>query len=147
MTVVEDGWTPLFDSLAEKVSAEGRRRLLFQLIGDVFDVTVLNLGPEGIARPDQWAALTEKYAQEKHGGDRTPTLILSGELKEGFRTEINTEFATLTNIVDYATEHQFGEPYRNLPARPFYPVDENGLTFTPYMTERLHTIIDAHFAT
>ena len=147
MTVLNDEWTPLFGELENRVSAEGRRRVLMQMIGDVYDVTVLNFGETGLARPEAWAQLNEKYAEAKHDGNRTPTLILTGELKKGFVVEFDSESATLSNSVPYATEHQFGESYQNLPARPFYPVDENGLTFTPFMVNRLQGILEAHFQT
>ena len=145
MTVELDQWTPLFNEIESRVNQDGRRKLLMRLIGDVYDVTVLNFGETGIARPKKWKDLNEKYAKEKHEGNRTPTLILKGDLKEGFEVEFNSEFATLTNNVPYATEHQFGEPYKNLPARPFYPVDENGLTFTTEMVSRLQGVFESHF--
>jgi len=145
MNVLIDQWTPFFQELESRVNAEGRRKLLSQLIGDVYDVTVLNLGPDGKARPKEWRELNARYAEKYHDGNRTPTLVLSGDLKAGFDVDFNSEFATLTNTVEYAYEHQFGSVWRRLPARPFYPVDETGINFTDYMVNRLNGILDSHF--
>lgn len=145
MNVVVDQWTPFFEELESRVNSEGRRKLLFQVIGDVYDVTVGNFGDTGIARPEEWPSLSVKYADEKHGGNRTPTLILTGALKEGFVVEFNDQFASITNLVEYSDLHQFGENYLNLPARPFYPVDEQGLALTQFMQERINGIVFSHF--
>ena len=146
MTIIQDGWTPLFKELEQRLSSSGRRSLLAQMIGDVVDVTVLNFGSSGLARPSEWSSLTSKYAKEYHDGDQTPTLELSGALKEGFVWEIGDTVATLTNSVQYADAHQFGVSEIMLPARPFYPVNEDGTEFTPFMEERLLAIINQHFA-
>ena len=145
MNVVKDEWSALFKSLEQRVSSSGRRSLLAQMIGDVVDVTVLNFGESGIARPSEWPSLTSKYATEYHDGDQTPTLILSGALKEGFVWEISDTHAALTNSVEYADDHQFGDSNRMLPARPYYPVNEDGSEFTPFMEERLLAIVNQHF--
>ena len=144
MEILIDQWTPFFEELESRVNHDGRRRLLHQLIGDVYDVTVLNFGPDGLARPEEWESLTQRYARERHGGDQTPTLILTGELKAGFVVELSDSSATLTNTIDYADLHQFGNSYAKLPARPFYPIDENG-NLTPYMEARLYAIVEEHF--
>ena len=146
MVIQRDEWSPLLQSLKDKVSAQGRRKLLFQMIGDIYDITVLNFGHgEGINRPAQWSILSQRYAQEKKGGDRTPTLELTGALKSGFVHDISGNTATLTNMVEYADQHQFGAAYKNLPARPYYPVDESGLNLTPYAEARQMEIVEGHF--
>ena len=144
MNILLDEWTPLFEDLAERVSSGGRQRLMFQLIGDVYDVTVLNF-TEPSGRPVDWQDLSPLYAMAEHGGDTTPTLILTGAMRAGFEVEFDANSGALTNSVEYTDEHQFGEPGRNLPARPFYPVDESGLNLTPYMESRLLGIMDSHF--
>ena len=144
MQVTRDDWSPLFESLKAKVSADARRELLFKMISDVRYVTQLNFGAEGIDRPKPWAILSPNYAWEKKKGNRTPTLILKGDLIRGFRTSIQENSATLTNDVEYADAHQFGVGYKNLPARPFYPINEDG-SFTPMMQARLDEIAAKHF--
>ena len=146
MQVTRDDWTPLFKSLKEKVSSQGRRRLLFQMIGDLQDISMLNFGDTGINRPAVWIALSEKYANEKKKGNRTPNLILKGDLLAGFVHTIGTDSASLTNLVQYADEHQFGVGYKNLPARPFYPVDESGLELTDFAKARQAEIVLKHFS-
>lgn len=145
MNVLIDQWTPLFGALESRVSSQGRTRLLFNMIADVYEVTYANFGAAGQARPSDWPALRFGYAQEKHGGDQTPTLILTGALRDGFVHEVTDKYATLTNTVEYADDHQFGVTYKKLPARPYYPVDESGLNFTPYMEARLSSIVENHF--
>lgn len=145
MNITQDDWTPLFNSLKEKISPMGRKKLLFQMIGDIQDIAVLNMGFSGIARPSYWPALTEKYAKAYKGGNRVPTLILTGALKSGFVHTISEDSATLTNIVAYADEHQFGAAYKNLPPRPFYPVSSDGSTLTPFAEARLYQIVEDYF--
>lgn len=144
MRVTRNEWTPLFQSLKEKVSPQGRRRLLFQLIGDLQDISMLNFGDHGINRPAVWAALSEKYAHEKKKGNMTPTLILKGDLLAGFVNQIGADSASLTNIVDYADQHQFGVAYKKLPPRPFYPVDDSG-ELTEFAKLRQEEIVRSHF--
>ena len=144
MQIIRNEWTPLFQSLKEKVSPLGRKRLLFQLIGDLQDISMLNFGDKGIDRPAVWAALTEKYAHEYKKGNRTPNLILKGNLLAGFVHQVGSDSATLTNITEYADAHQFGVGYKNLPARPFYPVDESG-ELTDLAKARQEEIVRSHF--
>lgn len=145
MQVVRNEWTPLFNSLKEKVSAQGRKRLLFQCIGEIQDITILNFGTSGIARPEPWSSLSLNYAQERHGGNTTPTLILSGEMRQSFVHVVSENSASLTNVAPYADEHQFGLAYRKLPARPYYPVSADGSTLTPFAEDRLREVLVAHF--
>ena len=119
--------------------------MLFQLIGDLQDVTMMNFGETGIARPEEWEELKERYAREKKGGNQTPTLILSGNMLNSFKHSVNENKATLTNSAPYADEHQFGAKYKNLPARPYYPVDQSGENLTPFAEERLVKIVEEHF--
>ena len=114
------------------------------MIGDLADITVLNFGAEGIARPEPWRALTRKYANKYHQGDRTPKLILTGHLRESFVHTVTSESATLTNTADYADAHQFGEMHRNLPRRGFYPIDSDG-QLTDFAFARQREILNAHF--
>lgn len=144
MQILQDDWTPLFQKLKEKVSPLGRRKLLFQLIGDLQDISMLNFGDTGINRPIVWQMLTEKYAKEMKKGNQTPNLILKGDLLAGFVHTIGESSATLTNIVEYADQHQFGAEYKNLPPRPFYPIDESG-ELTDFALRRQEEIVHHHF--
>ena len=145
MQVTNDQWTPLFYSLKSKISVEARHDLLFRMINDLRFITQSNFGNEGLARPETWQMLSPNYAWEKKKGNRTPNLILKGELLRGFRTAVDGNSATLTNVVPYADEHQFGVVYKNLPPRPFYPIEESG-ELTEFAKARQEQIVREHFS-
>jgi len=139
-----DQWSPLFAELQERVSAQGRRRLLFQLVGELQDISMLNFGPDGEHRPQEWPRLREDYAINFHDGDQTPTLILTDTMRNSFTHSIGTNSATLANTAEYASEHQGGDAARNIPARPFFPVTMTG-ELTPYALAKFREILDSHF--
>ncbi len=98
------------------------------------DIVMNNFGYEGQDRPLPWPVLGSKYALEFHGGDRTPTLELSGDLKAATKIQpSNGEYARVYNDSDYAALHQWGVPGK-LHARPFFPLvgDETNSTLTPF---------------
>src|ERR1700760_3183354 len=101
MKIVLNQWSGLFTQLAQKVSPLGRRKLLFQLIGEMQDISMLNFGREGVARPSDLQQLSPLYALVAHDGDRTPTLILSGAMRESFVHTISDNSATLSNSSEY----------------------------------------------
>ena len=142
MNVIVNQWGGLFTELQSKISPEGRRQLLNELIGSVYDTTVLNFGESGAHRPSEWADLKFNYALSHHDGNTTPTLELTGALKNGFVWSASDSVASLTNTVAYAEKHQFG---MGRMYRPFYPVDESGETFTPYMIGVISQISDKWF--
>ena len=146
MQVIRDDWTPLFDSLKSKLSPLSRKQLLFEMIGDLQNIAMLNMGDSGIARPMPWQILTEKYSQEYKQGNRTPNLILTGRLRDSFVHSVDESKATLTNTAEYADQHQFGAKYKNLPARPYYPVSPGGDALTPLAEARLKDIVEQHFS-
>lgn len=156
MQVINDQWTPFLKSLRGKVSRQGRRQLLFQCIGDIYDQALLTFGANGQDRPADWAELKQKYADEYHGGDTTPTLILDEQnhfqingttkrLVDSFETRITSNYASITNTARYADQHQFGAAYKGLPARPYYPVNSDGTKLTPEAEARLAKILDDWF--
>ena len=157
---MRDEWTPLFRDLKSRLSGPSRRKLMFQIIGDLQDITVLNFGANGLNRPSEWPQLSEKYAKKYHQGDRTPKLILSDfwhskinggkpHLKDAFVHTFDENGAKLTNTAEYADEHlPFTYAVNNssgIPARPYYPVDISGQNLTPYALGRMRKILDAHF--
>lgn len=149
MQIIKDEWTPFFQQLAAKVSEAGRTELLGNIINDVKTVTIANFGDSGIARPHEWQILNERYAKKYHDGDRTPTLVLSGELVGSFQTEVTPTFATLTNPTEYADEHLGSwapNKTKKLPDRTYYPVTDDGSTLTPSMEERVEGLLNAHFS-
>lgn len=106
---------------------------------------MLNFGDTGIDRPIVWEMLKKDYADKYKKGDRTPNLILKGDLLHGFVHTVGTESASLTNIVKYADDvGQLGARYKNLPPRPFYPVEESG-ELTEMAQRRQDEIVKSHF--
>ena len=131
-----------------------RRRLMFQIIGDLQDISVLNFGEVGIDRPEPWKELSKKYADNWKYGDATPNLILSEEkhrIRNGGKKHLIDSFvhtfdengATLTNTAPYADAHQLGY---GISRRAYYPVNESG-ELTPFAEERLKQIVREHFET
>ena len=161
MQVIVDQWTPLFESLAQKVSSAGRVKLLDKMIGEIYVSTLSNFSGEGGGgdmRPWPSELLqSEDYA--RHVRRDFATLYRSDEdrgwcvgskweggtgahLVESFQVNIGDNFASLTNVSPYASNHQNGE---GVPRRAFFPVDELG-QLMPFMEQRLFQITDAHFA-
>lgn len=160
MNVVLDQWTPLFEALAQKVSSAGRTQLLDKMIGEIYVSTLSNFSGEGGGGdmrpwPDE-LLVSEDYA--RHVRRDFATLYRTEEerkwcvgskweggtglhLVESFQVNIGNNFASLTNISEYASNHQNGE---GVPRRPFFPVDVNG-ELMPFMESRLFEIADAHF--
>ena len=154
MQVTVDQWTPLFKDLQSRINGQSRRKLLFQIIGEIQDITVNIFGDEGIARPFTWRELTPKYAHRWKYGDTTPTLKMSDEMHnkrhpeglphliDGFVHTFDENKATLTNVSPYADIHQFGGGRM---FRPYYPVSQTGETLSPYAMEKVREILDLHF--
>ena len=101
-------------------------------------ITLYNFGPTGVARPTDWADLSVGYAATHHGGNRTPTLELTGALKVSIETELgNPDHSTVFTTNDYAAIHQWGldnEQGFKMSARPFFPIEgsEDNFVLTPY---------------
>ncbi len=153
MQITKDEWTPLFQSLRDKLSPPSRRLLLSRIIGEIQDITQQNFGPSGIDRPQPWKPLSQNYASEWKDGDTTPTLMMSDEkhnlrnpnlphLIDCFDAKVNEDKAVLTNRSPYADNHQLG---LGIPARPYYPV--NGDELTPYAESKMVEIVNGHFKT
>ena len=92
----------------------------------------------GEDRPEEWQILTKKYADEYKGTDRTPNLqlkALSKNPKESSKSlqssievdEMNLDESSVFTNNPYAMDHQIGKKERNLPARPFFPISEDGV--------------------
>jgi phage gpG-like protein len=97
-----------------------------------FQIVRLNFGNFGIDRPIEWPPLSPAYA--KKVGREHATLFVSGALEAAVKTDSSPESSRVyvsDSDVSYATSHQWGVPSRNLPARPFFPVDAQG-DVTPF---------------
>jgi phage gpG-like protein len=95
---------------------------------------------EGEDRPEPWQPLSQGYAKAAHGGDTTPTEILSGDMKDSIQVETgNPEYARVFTNCEYAAIQQWGGGEWNTPARPFFPIigDRNTGTLTQHTQDEL----------
>ena len=119
-----------------KLSAQSAMANQFALI------TIGNFGPgDGSHRPIPWKSLNYLYAIRNHGGDTTPTEILSTDLMMSISVEsLNLDAAECFTEVEYANLQQWGgwEGNRKIPPRPFMPLigDENQSVLTPYAEQQ-----------
>lgn len=106
---------------------EALRPAAHAAMGQRFHEIVLgNFGIAGVDRPMSWAPLSPAYA--KKVGREIATLFVSGRLKDSIMVGgANADSITVSvsnSSVPYATVHQNGG--KNMPARPYFPIDENG---------------------
>lgn len=156
MKVVTNQWSPLFKSLKVKVSPSGKRKLLGQMIDELYNISVLNFGDTGVARPSPFSPLKDKYALEWKDGDSTPDLLMSFHahqlrnpdvqyhMVDSFRTTVEDNTATLRNISPYFNQHQFG---KGKIYRPTMPITEDGSDLTQFAKDSLVQTLDEHFQT
>lgn len=131
----------VLDEATMRDAADAVGRQLWQLRSDAqlamaqaFESIVLgNFGEVGIDRPISWAPLSPAYA--KKVGRTFATLEVSGALKaavtvDNSNLDYSRVFITKDNVV-YALAHQYGNPKGNLPARPYFPIENTG-ELTPF---------------
>ena len=108
---------------------------------EFYDITRNNLGVSGVDRPHPWAPLSESYKRELRkkslGTPLVPTLLRTGTLRASIRIgDLTNNSISIWTDCPYAAEHQFGAPWKRLPARPYFPViGANQLT--PYAARRI----------
>jgi hypothetical protein len=97
---------------------------------------------------ESWEQLSEAYAEEFHGGDRTPRLELTGDMLDAFKVEpkANGEvdiFLTGGLSNDKASGHnQFpGGEHDSLPKRRFIPFGGEGQEFTQDIQAGIRDIV------
>ncbi len=100
------GLEPVFRDIGESLLISHRER---------FDRAV---SPEGVPWPD----LSPAYQQRKRR-NRDKILVLDGWLRQLHYTASDAELDLGTDRI-YGATHQFGDPARNIPARPFLGLDE-----------------------
>lgn len=97
---------PVFRDIGESLLISHRER---------FDRAV---SPDGVPWPD----LSPAYQQRKRR-NRDKILVLDGWLRQLNYAASGTELRIGTDRV-YGATHQFGDPSRNIPARPFLGLDD-----------------------
>lgn len=129
---------------------------MFQIIGDIYDSTLSNFGGEmanGDMRPWHEEMLKSEWYRKEIDRDFATLVMTEDErlkahhkggphLIDAFVTTFDSNRASITNTVDYADKHQFGE---GVPMRPFYPVTEDGNDLQSFMVDRMREILNLHF--
>lgn len=97
-----------------------------------FEIVRSNFGPSGVDRPQDWNPLSPPYAKKVRRD--YATLFVTGRLEAGVKMETTPEFSRVfisDSDVSYASAQQWGEGEHNLPARPYFPIDQSG-NLTPF---------------
>lgn len=108
------------------------RRNIFDLVSPVeesmaerfFEMTLANFGIAGADRPKPWVPLSPAYAKKVKR--QIATLVVSGTLKNAVHVTDKNRVEIENQDVPYAMAHQYGYATRNLPARPYFPIDDKG---------------------
>lgn len=101
-------------------------------------ITIYNFGSGGVARTTEWSPLSFGYAESFHEGDRTPTLVLHGELQNSIDMDASDpDHSRVFTDNPYAAIHQFGlvnEDGVQMSPRPFFPIDgtQEGFVLNEY---------------
>lgn len=94
----------------------------------------------GIGGDPPWAPLSPGYLREKiAAGYPANILVRTGALRDSIRVAPQGPYLAATAAAPHAAAHQYGDPSRNLPARPF-------LVMLPDDLRALEEIIAAHIA-
>jgi phage gpG-like protein len=100
-----------------------------------FEIVRSNFGQFGVDRPIEWAPLSDRSeigrAYIRKVGRTYATLFVTGKLESSVSFDANEDRGRVyvdNSVCDYAVENQYGNPARNLPPRPFFPLTENGET-------------------
>lgn len=91
------------------------------------EMVLSNFGIAGADRPADWPPLSWRYALKVHRS--IATLEVSGALKGAVKAghDGDAGYCSVSKAdCGYALAHQFGYAPRNLPARPYFPVDADG---------------------
>lgn len=97
----------------------------------LLDITLENFGEYSLHRTTEWPALRKAYADRFHGGDTTPTEILTGALKESYQADLgDPEAARVFSDCPYAADQHNGVsgdgPFQvGVPPRPVLPINES----------------------
>lgn len=92
----------------------------------------LQQDPDG----NPWTPLSEQY-QKRKKKNKDKMLVLEGDLFRQFSYEVSPNQLEFMNNTIQAATHQFGDPSRNIPARPFMGLSEDDNT-------RIMNIVNSH---
>jgi len=74
-----------------------------------------------------WVALSERYRKRKHR-NRDKILILRGHLMGTLNYQVSSTEVAVGSPLIYAATHQYGDPRRGIPARPFLGLSDGDRT-------------------
>ena len=118
---VASAFPELLDVLGDEIASQARRRIQEE-----------RTDPDGV----EWAPWSKRYAKrrEGEGGD---LLFREGDLDESIQHFVRgSDEVVVGSSLVYAATHQFGDPARGIPARPF-------LGFSPANEDDLEAVLDA----
>lgn len=128
--LVRDDLTPSLRQIQAALTGEGKRRVLRGMAKEFWNIARGNFGVNKANRPTPWPPLAPSYIKKlkakSFGTPLVPTLLRSGSLLNSIRMTADQHSATVWTDNPHAATHQFGDSSRNIPARPFFPVDSNG---------------------
>ncbi len=116
--------------LRELRQAGGDMRLLHQDIGEYLQLSArgrfdAQVDPEG----NPWTPLSPRYARRKaRKGGGEEILVLSTFLRDQLAYQADSDGLEFGTNRIYGPTHQFGDPDRNIPARPFLGLSDEDET-------------------
>lgn len=121
--------------LAEDVFQRIKVPVQAAMAGRFRELVLQNFGETGTDRPIEWESLrSEKYAR-KVGRDYA-TLYVDGKLMDSIEVDpYNPDAASVFTNCEYAVAHQWGDESKNLAARPFFPMSNDGFITPDAMNE------------
>ena len=143
---IRNDLTPQIRRLTGELTGVGKRELLRVAAYEFWNITRESFGANKPNRPAPWPELSESYKKElrekSFGTPLVPTLLRTGTLMNSIRLAVdNDQYAVVWTDCDYASEHQFGNPFLGVPARPYFPVINDQLT--PYAENRIRQKLEA----
>lgn len=95
-------------------------------------------------RPAPWAPRKDtRHGDRASGRDSHPLLIKSGALRQSISWRVTApDTVVVGSDKKYGPYHQFGT--KNMPARPFFPIDKSG-RLTPRMMRKINADVEKAF--
>ena len=129
---IDDLNSQLENAFKNLVSRPVARRQILGAMAARFKLSCIqNLGHSGEDRPNEWSALSPKYARRV--GRPDATLDLTGRLMRSIRVNVQDDYAEVFVDPDecvYAARHQWGD--ETMPKRAFFPMTETEITPLAY---------------
>lgn len=119
------------------VTDSDRMRMQASMANRMASIIDNNFGQSGEDRPSAWPQLNDRHARRFHGGDTTPTLELSNDLRTSIRIDNDVDAASVWTENEYAAAHQWGNAH--IPPRPFFPMSEQG-DLTEYSASEMERV-------